>query len=103
MGDELDKMLDTYKVADADAPLLDRITAAAQREAVNENAAKAVWIRRTAMLAVTAILGFWMGNVTQPASRPLTATSVSVQSAGSDQYYLDRMIMGPGSLDEIGL
>ncbi|MEZ0224088.1 MAG: hypothetical protein ACAH83_06015 [Alphaproteobacteria bacterium] len=106
MGDDLDKVLDSYKVADAGAPLLERVVAAAQSQHANENATKAVWVRRTAMLVATAVLGFWMGNVTQPSTRISTAATSSyetTQASGSNQYYLDRMIMGPGSLNEIGL
>ncbi|TAL28358.1 MAG: hypothetical protein EPN97_14575 [Alphaproteobacteria bacterium] len=106
MADKLDKMLDSYKVSDAGDPLLDRIVTAAQTQAANENAAKAIWFRRTAMLAATAVLGFWIGNATKPAVHATTATISSystAQTGSNEQYYLDRMIMGPDSLDDMQL
>jgi hypothetical protein len=101
MADEIDKMLDSYKVADADDVLLDRIVTIAQKQAANENAAKRTWLQRGALLAATAVLGFWLGNATVPAAKNYSAPVT--QTTGSEQYYLDRMIMGPKSLDDMQL
>jgi hypothetical protein len=105
MGDNIDKLLDSYTVADADQALLDRIVAKAQAQPANENISAVVWMRRSAMLAATAVLGFWLGNVTHPAAKmtPAAITTAATAATTAQQDYLDRMIMGPGSLEEMGL
>ncbi len=93
---ELDRLLDEYKVADADQALLDRIVTAAKAQPANENTRR-LWLQRSAMMAAMAVLGFWLGHATGP--RQQAASTTTAQSS----YYLDSMIMGPQSLDEMRL
>lgn len=101
---DLDKMLGSYKVADAGAELRERIVAAAKAQPANENT-RAVWLRHGALLAMAAVLGFWLGNATIPvqhvAKTAPTVTNTTTSTTGQD--YLERMIMGPGSLQDMRL
>lgn len=102
---DLDKMLDSYKVADAGAELRERIVSAAKTQPANENT-RAVWLRHGALLAMAAVLGFWLGNATIPVQHVVkpaapTATTTTTSTAGQD--YFDRMILGPGSLEDMRL
>jgi hypothetical protein len=94
---ELDKMLDSFKVADADKALLDRIVATAQRQPANENTRR-LWLQRSAMMTVLAVVGFWLGHVAGPVQQAASTTTATQSS-----YYLDSMIMGPQSLSDMGL
>lgn len=109
---DLDSALASYTVADADKSLLDQIVVTAAGQPANENISGG-WFRRSAMLVATAVLGFWLGSVSSPA-QTVSALAVSTSAAGTQAAattgtstetteYLDRMIMGPGSLQDMRL
>ncbi len=91
---ELTKLLASYVVEDADRELLDRIVAQARKRQACAAPGGHAWLVMVAMLAAFAVLGFWFGS----ASLPTTSHDVTVASG-----YMDKVILGPGSFDEVML
>lgn len=92
---ELTKLLASYVVEDADRELLDRIVAQVQARQACAAPGGHAWLVRVAMFAAFAGLGFWFGSASLP---PTTSHDVTVASG-----YMDKVILGPGSFDEVML
>lgn len=98
MDKQLNQLLDSYAVEDADTALLDRIVERAQATHGSPPVVSLPAYRplMAAMMAACAVLGFWMGNATlvveaQTAQNPAGAVS------------LDSVILGPNSFSEVML
>lgn len=96
----LDRLLDTYKVENANDALLDRIVAQAQatkrpplRVPVNDN-----WFRQAGILTACALFGFWYGSAT-PTVVPQQSDTISVTESGS--VSLDALVLGPDNFNEV--
>lgn len=119
---ELGRLLSCYRVAVPDTQahnaLLDRIVAAAS--AVPQDRAPLFssrtfssrprslrnwaqgWTADAAALAAVALLGFWIGNASlMTTSSVKTVSTQATYSASAD--YLNRIVFGPKSLNEVSL
>lgn len=94
---KLDKFLDSYKVQDADSALLESIVA--QVQSANNYNNDYLWVRNTAMLAATAIVGFWLGSL----SLQSEGINTSQSNLKSGTVTLDSVILGPKTLNELML
>ncbi|MDR3448950.1 MAG: hypothetical protein P4M15_04240 [Alphaproteobacteria bacterium] len=98
---KLKDWLDSYKVADADSALLDRIVArAAATPQQTEQIDSRSWGSYATALAAVAVLGFWFGNASL--SKPVSTLS-SQQSFLSGKSYLNKIIFGPKTWQEVSL
>jgi hypothetical protein len=91
---KLAELLDSYHIGKADKSLLDRIVAQAAQTEPLEAASRHAWIKKAAMLAAIAVLGFWFGSASFSAPSHLVAAQSSC---------LDRVILGPVSFEEVML
>ena len=96
---ELAQLLDSYAVADADQALLDRIVARAEATKIIAMPARLTWIKSAAMIAATAVLGFWFGNATL--QTPTHYVQADENTSGS--VNLDKVIIGPKTFNEVML
>lgn len=103
MKDDLDEILDSYAVRAEDCgKLVDKIVARAETERArvpaNRNVRRA-GAYRASMLAAAALAGFWLGQT--------AAKTQEMPQTPSGRYaahgYLDRMVMGPASLNDLEL
>jgi len=93
---ELAQLLDSYALPPADdTALLDRIVARAARIPVARPAhLYSQWVKNAALLAATALFGFWCGNMSlQQANMPDAGGGISV----------DKVIWAPKTLDGVML
>ncbi len=106
MDKKLDDLLATYTVEDADARLIDKIVL----QAMQEETANVVtfkprrlvapqWFARAAMMAVVGMFGFWLGNPSAVEDGVTAATAQAATSSG----YVEKVIVGPQSLDDVML
>jgi len=102
---ELSQLLDNYVVADADTALLDRIVASVQETKIvaldvhrrQSSFTKTAWIKGAAMIAATAVLGFWLGS----ASLETPTNYALVQQKSSVSVNPDNVIFGPRTINEV--
>ena len=102
---ELSQLLDNYIVADADTALFDRIVAQVQETKIvtidvhgrQSSFKNMALIKEAAMIAATAVLGFWLGSamLNTPTNYAL------VQEKSSDGVNLDKVIFGPKTVNEV--
>ena len=99
---DLARLLDCYHVADAHPALLEHIMARVQ--AKKRTRTYRSWVKSAASLAATAIIGFWLGNMSLQSMAYHTPTKTAdAQSDGSGDINLDKVILGPKSFNEVML
>lgn len=95
-------LLDCYQISDASPALLERIMARVQ--AKKRVRTYRSWVKSAASLAATAIIGFWLGNMSlQSMAYHATTKTADAQRDASEDINLDKVILGPKSFNEVML
>ncbi len=90
----LQRLLDSYDIAPPDPALIDRIVALTHSHRIPANSNQS-WMQNAALIAATAVVGFWFGSLT-----PLQDTATTSASGGLS---LESVILGPQSVSEVML
>lgn len=103
---KLNALLDNYQVNDADGDLLDRIVNHAKKQPTNvvrlPLRQREPWLKNVALIAATAVLGFWYGNSTiEPVNYRENPSATASQASYSSN--LDNELLGPKSYSEVML
>jgi len=103
---KLDALLDSYTVEPADPALLTRIMhlAVEEDEARKARAAQQPWFAKAAVMAAVGVFGFWLGtaHVTQDGDVTTAAATGSSSGTSTEKHgYMEKMIVGPSSMDEV--
>ncbi|MDE1152662.1 MAG: hypothetical protein PW788_09010 [Micavibrio sp.] len=106
MDKKLDELLDTYTVEPADPALLQHIMrlATEEDEARKARTAEYPWFARAAVMAAVGVFGFWLGtaHVTQDADVTTASATAGSAAAATEQHgYMEKIILGPSSMDEV--
>ena len=100
MDHELNRLLQSYKVSDADDALLGRIMQRVETEKQKSRPpyVPVMWMQRVAALVLLAVLGFSSGFATRT-----TIVTAQLEESTTQDEQIYNMIINPQTLEEIVL
>lgn len=94
---ELNRLLDSYKVANADDALLESIMLQVRASKIlafpHTRPSPRLWLSNAGLMVATALYGFWLGGATP---------AIQTSREGSAVNY-DSVILGPQTMQEVML